>query len=564
MAAILLAGGVPSAGAQCTEDPGGHRNLNGLKLYRVNVDEVVVDGVPQFGVDLNDDGDFDDAGESSFTPQEAIEAAILGAAVWDEQGNAGYFEYDGTTSDIVPPCSSDYSVIRFHNDRGNGAEASARCDGGHFLIELHSQFADGRRRPFANASVPHSMPPGAFVRDVAGIIAHELGHTQDLGHPVAGEQCVMGGIDADARLRDLYEYDFLCSSEISGRRGGEGVQIVHGPSGLGSPTVFTGGLVALKATVGLTFDGPSAGFAATFHNNVAIKWDEHLDGGAVNINETDSENGIGFASAVFVEDLADIDRIFYSYWRDQPTAYVATSVHYVRQVRSTDEFVSDQTADYFEHCTSMTGFLTCTDTVPLASRGAVAVGYADGLTRRTVMAWAHQDHSWRNENAEANEIRIAVGKVSDDTIAQPELSGVRSAVAPGLACKTDFFGSWDCLLAYVPASDMLNTIYTRRLQIAPTATGYDVNVDAAYPLAATARSANGLTAWWHSVHGRFYVAYRSTSVGQPLAVQSTTNGVNYVVEDADLGDIIGPPNAVSEWNDSGMTQNIVVYTRHKY
>ena len=557
---------VPTGGGGaniCFCAAGSHTNLNQLKNFRVNVNDVDT-GSPfwNFGVDSDLDAVIETS-EPHVDEDEAVQAAILAASIWNEDGNGGYFQYDEVTSATDADCNATtgYSVIHFMNQSGAQNLAWSKCSGTRFLIQIFAKLGNGTYRPWDNAATNQTAVGGNYIRDVVGTIVHELGHTQDLGDVTSANECVMGNINNHALIRDVYEYDHLCLEGIAGYREVEGWQMFHtSASRFGAPQKFTGVLPIVKATSGITYDGATVRTASTYHEGTALSWDENSNGsGQATVANVSTRSGVGFQTAIFYEDTTDTDRVFYSIWSDT-VQYDQTAVHKLRQARSTTEFTTNPTLSEFKYCTAMTG-ASCTASDFIYTGRNVAVAYADGSINRTVMAWLNQDHSASNENSDASEIWLAVGKMDDSTIGMKSESGIRSAVAPGLACKENFTSTWDCLLVYVPIDDMTNPIEAVRVQIAASGSSWALTYGSVYTLASSARTGNGITVWWHSHYNKFYVAYRSANNGQPLAIQSSADGQTWAMVDSDVDDIIGPPSANSIWNKDTMTSSMLVWTK---
>lgn len=458
----------PASAQSCVASSHAHTNTNQLKKFKVNTE-----GWAKFGIDrsagASGDGDVLDSTDQQLSADELIGAAILAAGIWNDHGNAGTFQFDGTTDltelqDTQALCDTaghTYSIIVFSEDDSNTtAIADDECGGSQFKITVWPRLISTEVRSFWNRWENITTPPsGQYIRDVAGVLVHELGHTQGLGHP-ATEECVMGNFDNDVRKRDLYRWDFYCSESLSGLRALTAYRMNHSDTlGFVGPTAFSGTHPVTKAAGGVTFDGSTVRSSAAFHRGSQIAWDENADGtGYVGLSNPSTINGIGFVPAFFQEDSNQTDRVFYSYWDDAPTDHDAESEHFVRQIRSTNEF-SSQTAGSMFECTAMSG-ATCTNSDEMQSRSNVAVAWVDGSVDTSVVAWVHQEHSGDGTSTDANEIRIALGYEDDDTLSIPLRTGLKSAVAPGLACKENFSGSHDCILAYVPMTSMTNQIET--------------------------------------------------------------------------------------------------------
>ncbi len=578
--AVLALVSIDSLAQTCEDSSWGHVNLNGGKTFKVNYA-----GAAEFGVDRSSgtygNGVLTDGGDEVLTDTQLIQATLLAAGVWNDHGNAGYFQFvAGTTTETDLPDTEaecitdgvDYSLIVFSTeDNSNTALTRSECGGLQFVVTLYPKYINTTPSPdatvvrsFGNRSQATSTPPnGDYVKDVAGVIVHELGHAQDLAHPSVGsEHCVMGGFSNDVRKRDLYEWDIFCNDEISaagGTRAGSPVRVEHSSTGFSSPTAFSGSIAATKASGGITFDSTTVKMATAFHRGSSVSWDENADGtGYVDMSGSgypSPVNSIGFQVGFFREDVNQTDRIFYSYFDDDGTDFVETASHAVRQGRSTNEF-SSATFGYLYHCTAVSGG-TCTSTDPVYSRGNLAIAYSES-SARSVIAWTDEDHSGTGIGSDANQIKISIGYMDDDTLAIPNGTSLYTAVTPGVACKDNFSGAYDCIIVYVPISDMENGMRAARFSIGGTWPTHSISMDGTtYSIGWS--TGNGLTAWWHHAHSKFFVGYRTTSAFQGMYVRDSSDGSTWSSSTSIGSDPITGPSAASAWNSSAMTVMPIVY-----
>lgn len=568
----------------CVSSTNDHNNLNMAKPFK-----VFVQGSGLFGIDnsagADGDNDVTDSctlpcvSDVQLTDSQLQHAAILAAGIWNEHGNAGFFRFTGTTSltdlaDTEAGCTSnntEYSLIIFTDDvDSNTALAQPECGGTQFKITVNPRFNNGVDliRPFGNRSQAISTPPsGEYIKDVAGVLVHELGHVQDLGHPSGSEQCVMGGFDNDVRKRDLYEWDIYCSDDISAAsatRDGTGVRVDHTSSGFSAQSAFSGADAVAKATAGLTFDSTTPKFSTAYHRGTNIAWDENADGsGYVNMSGSgfpSTINSLGFQVAYFREDSNQTDRIFYPFYDDDGTDFLATAVHMVRQGRSTDEFANTNWAT-LNHCTATSGS-NCTASTPVYSRANLAVAYSESLAR-SIIGWIDADHSGDGTASDANEILISIGYMDDDTLAVPNRTGLYTAVPPSVACKDNFSGSYDCILAYVPMSDMTNPVTVARFSIGGSWPLHTVTLDGT-EYAIGSSSGNQVAVWWHHAHSKFFVAYRTASASQDIWVRNSSAGTSWSGSARIGTDPITGPSAASTWNNSAMTTMPIIFVEGVY
>lgn len=550
---------VPRSASAACDDWEDNDNKNGLWKFRINAAAITNYGL---------------------SAEEARQAVILGSAVWNEQGNTGHFRYIGTTSLTVLPttlagCNDpdgnpltndaiDYSIVVFKDDcHALSGQTQPRCVDGagkatQWLVEIHRKFASPGcgNRDIGNGA--HSTAP--TTRDLAGLAAHEFGHFQNLYHPTAGEYGVMDASAPEALQRDLYEWDLSCGETLTTFRQATGYSQTCSSTGCAGESAMTASSVITKASSGVTKDAGVWYWASGQHRRTSTAWVKNPAPAAtpVTLSSPGATNGVGFVLGPWRENDA-IDRVFYSFYDDDGTDGLQTSTHVARQIRSSSEFAGGtQNADTLFVCESMTGWLTCTDVEPVRTGRPIATAWVDGSLDRTVTAWLHQDHSSNGENPESNEIRISVGHVDDDTLSQPTLTGLRSAVGPGVACQENWNGSYDCLLAYVPIDDMTNPVKMRRFSISAGTYRYVLSIEGSDQGETASQTATSITAWYNTTSSEMWVAYRDTEANQYIEVLSTTNGTSWTWEYTGLAQTIQAPNAASAFVG---TNNLLVYSR---
>ena len=304
-------------------------------------------------------------------------------------------------------------------------------------------------------------------------------------------------------------------------------------------------------------------------------WDEAVtnDTTFMTLSNPGALNGVGFIAGLFRE-TQNTDRVFYSYYDDAGTDYDYTSNHHVRQIRSGSDMAGGtQTAGYFQRCSTTGGTdMTCGSTLDLRSARQLSFAWLDFAsgTDRTVTTWINQDNSTNGNGSDANRVMVSVGMVDDDTIPEPDelpdftsptYSG-RSSVGPAVACKENYSGSQDCILAWVPIDDTSNTIRVVRFSVAPPAGAVHRYVatfeTTVRSLPASSQTANSLTAWWNGTTSRFYVAYRSSLDDQEINVARSSDGSTWASEATGLDTTHTPPSAAGTWTGAN---NLLVYLK---
>ncbi len=523
-----------------------HGDLAGYKPYKVNTYESAY---------------------FSVTPVAARAVVQLAAATWNEQGNAGYFRYMGSSTRVSLPdsladCQAlgiDYSLVRYvHNETQRtygdadspgdvycdsvSAVAIPRCKdaaeaGTRFEILINSHKEVDHDDTSTETCEPVNYDNGMvqpLTTDYVSVLVHEFGHTLGLGHPDGhGGSTVLGapagcapaaaadeGMSTmlgsnNAATRDLHEWDYRCAPLVAGTRSVAFERALTGSGGVGLEGYWTSGA---KGTVGLTYDGGTPKFAGVAHDGTSFKWDEDVDGtGLASISGPSAYNGAPITTSVFREDPS-IDRVIYSYWDDEDALdvvpdndddYKPDAGHVLLQVLSSNEFVSGTSPPDFLRACSVAGATCLTANrkkIYTSHRPSIAY-WNEGGANRTVFTWVHRDPHGGGHLSTSNQLRISVGTIDSWTLAAPTVTTLRSSTAPGVACFEDFASpaEWDCLLAYVPATNLENPVRVRRFRIEGAAMPYSVVFDTT-DFATGMQSGHALAMWYQTSTDRFYLA----------------------------------------------------------
>lgn len=247
-----------------------------------------------------------------------------------------------------------------------------------FLIKVYLYDENLAIKNFGNGAT-------SDVWDISGLIAHEFGHGLNLGHcnddtdgSESNVYCIMRTETIpNANWRALYEWDYKCTVDNSSFRDNYAYKMTHTSSGFGSSTQISNTNNIIKAVSGITYD-PSAKFTSSYHETSNYAWDE-FNGSNTDINNPSTYNGAGLVNTIWRESTG-IDRIFYSYWDDDGTDYALDSVHIVRQIRSTNEF-GEQINENLNICTTMTGWMICTNVTNVDSYGPISFGFLNDIER---------------------------------------------------------------------------------------------------------------------------------------------------------------------------------------
>lgn len=504
---------------------------------------------------------------------EAVQAVVLGLSLLNEQSHARHFRFAGLTNELdIPPdatgangCDNsisdpndwtvDYSIIVFRDVCSNGvavAQAEPRCGGDQFRIRLWDRSAP------SGTCVANNWANGALSqnRDVAAIVAHEGLHTSGIGHPMNGEGATVRPGTLGSIARNLFQYDFECSH--AERRSVLAYKRSSTSSGFGSATVVSSTETVTKAAAGMTYVSGSAIFSAGLHRGTIAAFDQGADGSSTSFSSTVSfYNGVGFVPGL-VRETPSVDRVFYSSWLDNPSQTNWSSVHRVRQVRSTGKF-ANRTAEDLLQCATSSGWYGCATTTPVLSGGRISVAYLDDIDQ-SIFAWAHHDRDNWGTDSEAEEVRLTVGMVNDSTLPIAFETGYRTAVPPAITCREDEIGGSDCILLYVPIEDRLNPLTAIRFSVTGAnlhsyTLGFDGSPTA---IGGNAATGNPVAVWYLQDVDEVLVAYRSSNANQKIQVRKRSNGGTWSSVATDLDDSITGPSAISMWRG---TNNMLLYTK---
>ncbi len=330
--------------------------------------------------------------------------------------------------------------------------------------------------------------------------------------------------------------------------------------------------IGSKIDAGLSFDG-SYKWAYSylkpkvnlFSGNVMWKSDNNVN--EISSSVIEMPNGIGFVPGLWRE-FNYLDRIFYSDYKQ--IINNSNPVNKVVQCYSSNKFNTSYTALDLKYCNSMSGFEYCTPSSErlIFSPDKLSFAYLSTIDR-TVTSWINHERSNNGRSQSSNEIWISIGSKSDYALTKPFKTGIKSIVAPSVACYDDFYAGFDCVLAYVPMGNYLNLIRIKRFKIIEnqdiygnygielengsqtgTLLSYFQNIQS---------TASPMALWYNSSTEKFYIVFRSMEPFQNLVVYSSSTGIgSWTLLTSNLDYSVTGPSAVSSWRGSN---NILTYTK---
>ncbi|MEZ4462230.1 MAG: hypothetical protein R3E66_21415 [bacterium] len=164
-------------------------------------------------------------------------------------------------------------------------------------------------------------------------------------------------------------------------------------------------------------------------------------------------------------------------------------------------------------------------------QSAYRIGFAyDEAIGRSVYVWGQLERSNLTVNGD---LRVAIGTVSNNhaTTGPPYSLGVRTDVAPGVACKTGAAGSggsYDCIVAYTDVADPVGSIRIKRFKSATVSgTHFQPIVESGFQMITSSgwhRTASPIGLVHHDGKWRLLMKLGLASGGGGLRVYSSTTG----------------------------------------
>ena len=473
---------------------------------------------------------------------------IRAAALWNEATNSGYFNYRGSTGAVTLPnlyadCVAQgrlHHLVTFEqNGTVFGREIKRCVDSSNVSHFSHIQIFDSKNGVSNNWGVDEL---GGGRNDLLHNVAHEFGHTLNLGHPAGGEPSLMSsGLFSTTRYRDVYGYDKKCAIQVGKERKLSGKSTSHSSGTFGSTTTWTGSWELAKGAIGVTYKTSSWQWAAGY-----IKKDSGFrHGWTQGLNTSNSSDFYFDYSSVMPRPVVwrdrtiGRDRLFWTDWLEVPN-WNPNGLHLVRQ-RYSDNSFATSTTQYMQVCNTMTGWMTCSSKSNMVSGKPITVAWDDSISRSHTV-WTRQT---RNNTTAEREVLISTGSVSDITVPVPTSLGVQSAVSPGVACKNGAAGGYDCVVVYNDDSNILSLTQAQRFSAYAGSNRFELDLEGVERNVSTGSTTfNSIAVWYHNSY--FWVALVSIYPNHPIRVFRSTNGATWSLFTSFPSSPVGP-SAVSYW-----------------
>lgn len=413
------------------------------------------------------------------------------------------------------------------------------------------------------------LPVNGF--DLVETLTHELGHIANLTHPSSAPATMGGGDIGTTRRRELYQWDMECAQECAQLRAGtdrrslqvytrqvsetsphfssESAPAVASVSDVTSTFRFSGGnwfVTRTDAPTGLSCSSGTAYSTSMTGSSTCLA------------SPFERADGIGPTGIVFREDPSN-QYILHATVADSPSGQTNSS-HVVEFRRSTDNFQTG-TSGALLMCSGMTGWFQCSSTTEVRTSEETASTWLNGNlspqhpSGATVVTWVRNK---KDNSSTDRHIRVAVGRVNANTLPEPIEIALRTIVSPSVACRLNFNGQSDCLVAYVPPDNTQNNVRVARLSITQATTRYDVFLDGTHQVDLYAgRTADAPALFL--VGSTFFLVIRSSTVEQNLVAFRSTNGSTWTKINETIGYSTIAPKVQSNWPDTATKQ--IVYAR---
>jgi len=472
---------------------------------------------------------------------ELMYAAAAAGDRWGDQSTSAVFRLAGGTSatDLDPDnCAPDWvgkgllRVVNYTNVPGRVAEVAVKCGGTSFLVTLYRSNSDGL--------IPWSTSLIAWPEiDLLSVIVHELGHTQGIGHPGSGEVASMDSIHpGEYYQRDLFQWDVKCARNATIRQLSDYGRAIFGSSFWPiEQTASTMDPISLAAGVAFNVSWKTVQAFNTISGGRIIFNDSMSSLRRVlSMDSYDTAPAVHRYTNVVAESVAvtfteGVGRPnAYDYWSERPR---------VKRERSTNEFQTAE-AEELEYClVDSSGCMANWYPYKVESYNPIAQAWHDGLG---VPVFAYRN---AGSNSSSKLMITAGVHLPYYRLEYPVAFSKKSLVGPGIACKDEAAGGYDCLVAYVDFDDPTLQVKVFRVEVsAGTPNTYSIE---ASPQTTPARTGSNITMWHQD--GKFWMAVRSATYQEPMVIYSSATGATntWTSQQTYWSTAVTAPSAASNW-----------------
>jgi len=431
LASAWLGGSVSAHAQTCAFATHTYPNPDGENRFRINVAQFQSHlGIPQSRVGF------------------MVEHA---ASTWNLSGRSGWFRLMGTTTLENELCelpahywnrvtmSADWRCIF------GRAFAIPVCQGQHWWINVCPGF------PWSTIGDPD---PDQI--DLIATLVHEFGHVLNLGHPptpfcgAANGGAVMctDALPGKTMHRELYSWDVTCSYDAADARDTRTYARLHSSGSFGAESLVTP-VDGFRGAPGAVEVPSLMWFRAMHRSTVSDRtWLTTYNSASNNFPSQTlnlGERGLQL-SVVWWHEQIDRIRAIFLYEISTPGGWNQTWG--ARSAIYAPDFSGGLLGTpWLRHCTSGSG--------PSCPSQIVRTGHRlshahDNVSDVSVTAWMHQSRTSGNED---REIRIAYEYQGGERVGVPYITGIRTSVAPAIACNYPHADGFACLVAYVDFND---------------------------------------------------------------------------------------------------------------
>jgi len=516
--------------AHCVAPSGTHITDNRVDVY------LHFDSFEDFIYDLN-------GNLGGLTVDEVLGAMLQGMEQWNHSAAGREFRYMGTTTLIKGGCG--FGVVRGGKivggqivSKDGPATMLSECFGEGFSLEIPAGFTSGTPRRWVTGDPALASPSNRS--DLVGFFAHEFGHAVGIGHPL---QSNAHGVMNNNTKRDLFQIDIECAEVFydGGTRSASIKEMTFTSGSTSTSTLYSGywtGAPGVSAGGGSgtpdRFRGARMGHGGPWaerYSSSLIHLDQflmttHTPQPPIRIHRRELNQAYRDA-IIFQKKNADNYGLqesekFRQRMYVSPTGFDNSGNYYT-------EYYTD-----LRHCTSPSGstpLASCSSSEHLHSGHRVSAGF-DTAVNRSVYAWTMQDRT--NYSSTHNGLRVSIGSYGGSYYNSAILgfgfsAGVRSDVAPAVACKENQAGSsgYDCMIAYTDITDPKNSVRFKRFDSTASTSFYYPTFESGHHQIDSAgwpRTASPIALFHHN--GKWWVAFKlalATGSGG-VRLYSSTNG----------------------------------------